>query len=131
MLGAVLLRLLPLAGLDLPGLVALGPWRLLFLCAGLPGFMACMLVFTPKEPERRGAVKGDRVSVRDFLAYLWAHKALLGRISIASTLIPTATYVVTSWMPVLMERHFGLAPASIAFCFFGLNARTYARLAVQ
>lgn len=111
-LGALLLRLLPPVGLNLPGMMALDPWRLLFLCAGLPGFVACMLVFTLKEPERRGAVKGDRVSIRDFLAYLWTHKALLGRISIASTLVPTATYGVTAWMPALLERQFGLAPAS-------------------
>lgn len=111
-LGALLLRMLPPSGLYLPGFMALDPWRLLFLTAGLPGFVACLLVLTLKEPERRGSVQGDHVSFRDFLGYLWTHKALLSRISIASTLAPTATFGVTAWIPALLERQFGLAPAS-------------------
>lgn len=114
-LGALLLSLLPPSGLSLFGTVSLEAWRLLFLCAGLPGILACLLILTIREPERRGVVRGVNISVPDLLRYLWAHKALLGRISIASTMLSTAAYGVTPWMPALLERQFSLTPANSGF----------------
>ncbi|WP_340313932.1 MFS transporter [Rhizorhabdus argentea] len=114
LLGGALLSLIPPAGLDMAGLIKLEPWRLLFLFAGLPGLFGCLLMLTIKEPKRRNAVPGDNVSLGAFLSYVWAHKALLIRISVASTLMATAGYGTAAWAPTLLERRFGLPPASTA-----------------
>ncbi|WP_340318098.1 MFS transporter [Rhizorhabdus argentea] len=110
--GALLLGMLPAAGLNFGAIVSLEPWRLLFLCAGMPGIFACLLIWTIKEPKRRGGVEGTSASIRNFLSYIWNHKALLARISIASTLMATAGSALLGWMPTLLERKFQIVPAS-------------------
>lgn len=112
LLGGLLLSLIPSAGLSLGGMMNLKPWRLLFLFAGLPGLFACLLMLTIREPARRGAIAGDVVSFREFLGYVWKHKALLIRISAAGTLAAMAGYGAGAWAPTLLERRFHLPPAS-------------------
>lgn len=114
-LGGALLQLIPPIGLDLGGLITLEPWRLLFLCAGLPGIFACLLMLTIQEPVRRGLLAGNATSIRDFLDYVWKNLALLGRISAAGTLAALAGYGAGAWAPTLLERRFGLPPASTAW----------------
>ncbi|MEJ7926283.1 MFS transporter [Sphingobium sp. AN641] len=114
-LGGALLQRIPPIGLDLGGLITLEPWRLLFLFAGLPGIFACLLMLTIQEPVRRGMVSGETASIRDFLDYAWKNIALLGRISAAGTLAALAGYGSGAWAPTLLERRFGLPPASTAW----------------
>lgn len=115
LLGGMLLSLIPASGLSLAGLLTLEPWRLLFLFAGMPGLFACLLMLTIREPARRDVVAGDAATVRAFLAYIWAHKGLLIRISAAGTLAATAGYGAGAWAPTLLQRNFGLSPASTAW----------------
>lgn len=111
LLGGLLLSQIPAAGLNLGGFLALEPWRLLFLFAGLPGLFACLLMLTMREPPRRGVAASDAASVRDFLGYVWQHKGLLIRISASGTLAATAGYGAGAWAPTLLQRNFGMSAA--------------------
>ncbi|MEC3909496.1 MFS transporter [Sphingobium sp. CR2-8] len=113
LLGGLLLQVIPSAGLSLGG-VGFAPWRLLFLFAGLPGLLACLLMLTVREPRRRGVGSGEVASITDFLDYVWKHKALLIRISAAGTLAATVAFGTAAWVPTLLERRFGLAPSYMA-----------------
>ncbi|MEJ7935456.1 MFS transporter [Sphingobium sp. AN558] len=115
LLGGLLLSQIPAAGLNLGGFQNLEPWRLLFLFAGLPGLFACLLMLTMREPTRRGAVANNVASIRDFLGYVWRNKGLLVRISASGTLAAMAGYGAGAWAPTLLQRNFGLSPASTAW----------------
>ncbi len=115
LLGGMLLSLIPATGLSLGGLTTLEPWRLLFLFAGMPGLFACLLMLTIREPARRDVVAGEEASIRAFLAYVWAYKGLLIRISAAGTLAATAGYGAGAWAPTMLQRNFGLSPAATAW----------------
>lgn len=112
LLGGLVLSQIPPIGLSLGGFIMLEPWRVLFLFAGLPGLLACMLMLTIKEPARRGVAVGDGASIRDFLGYAWRNKALLIRISAAGTIAAMAGYGAGAWAPTLLQRNFGIPAAS-------------------
>lgn len=114
LLGGLLLNLIPPTGMSLAGLGSFEPWRLLFLFAGVPGILGCLIVLTIREPQRTGQISSGNASIGAFFRFIWTHKALLIPISVASTLAATAGYGAAAWLPTLFERRFGVLPESSA-----------------
>jgi MFS family permease len=72
------------SGWSVPVVGAVRPWQLVFFIVGLPGALLAVLLYTMREPTRKGArvtkaangkAKGAEVPLRDVIAYMrknWA-----------------------------------------------------------
>ena len=113
--------------LDLPGLVALAPWRRVFVLVAIPGLAAAVLLALVPEPARRERLPGtgDAVPLRVVARYVWerrrAYAALIGGDALRSTLHNG----VIAWLPTFFVRTHGETPASaglrvgLALALFG------------
>jgi len=87
-------------------------WRTAFVVIGLPGILLAVFTrFTVREPERgatdSGAVDTARYSVREAIAYLFAHESFLAYI-LGSSLFVFAGTAIDSWAPLFLMRVHGL-----------------------
>lgn len=122
-IGGLILESLPPAGLELPVLGQMDNWRWLFIFAGLPGFAVAVILFTVREPARRGQIGAgpDTVSppIADVLAYLRTHAATFSRILVYPSILAVVGYGSLSWAPALLERRFDM-PGSQSGQIIGL-----------
>lgn len=115
-IGALMLRIIPKAGLDLPLLGLQAPWRIAFLLAGMPGLVLAFLLLTVREPERRevrlasemGETIAEDSAIRHVRANMMAYMPLFA--------IPSAMaivgYTAMNWAPAFFARRFNLPPTS-------------------
>jgi MFS family permease len=97
---------------DVPLVGTLAAWRLTFLIVGIPGILVALLVFTVREPLRRGVIvdangSAARLSPGEILAEVrrrW--QSVLG-ISTATIFQAMGNYAVGAWLPVYFERAHG------------------------
>lgn len=102
----------------LPLLGSLAPWRLTFLCVGLPGLLvAALLALTVREPRRLGA--GDKAAPGEFTAFLRAHPAALASHFGGMSLVALVMYGAMAWIPQFLHRTYGM-PVPQAGLWFGI-----------
>ncbi len=110
----------------LPIVGAVRPWQTVFFIVGLPGLALAFLMYTVKEPVRRGlrfvkAVDGTRRAVqaplRDVFRYFSENKATLICHNVGFTLSTLTSY--TTWGPTLFIRNYGWSAAQ-AGVLYGL-----------
>ncbi|WP_202842587.1 MFS transporter [Luteimonas saliphila] len=85
-------------------------WQRVMVMVGLPGVVLAALVFTFREPPRRGvavANGGDEGLLRIFLRANWR---LIGLMLVCFSALALCGYSLTSWVPTYLSRHFGWAP---------------------
>lgn len=99
----------------LPFFPTVSPWRSVLLVLGIPGTFICVLLFTVREPVRRGeqVPEADRrrliAALSDFLALRRTIGPLLG----AMALMSAGDFALLNWVPSLLSRVYHLAPADI------------------
>ena len=108
--GGFLLRELPPRGIILAG-QAFAPWQAVFLFTGLSGLLVVALTTTIREPARVVATDTAGPSVKRTFHYMWRHRAVLGRISLASALMAMVGYGTSAWLPAYFERKFFIPPS--------------------
>lgn len=110
----------------LPIVGAVRPWQTVFFIVGLPGLALAVLMYTVKEPVRRGlrfvkAEDGIRRAVqaplRDVFRYFAENKATLICHNVGFTLSTLTSY--TTWGPTLFIRNYGWSAAQ-AGVLYGL-----------
>lgn len=109
-LGGMLLRVLSPNGLVILGVVALKPWQGLFLLAGLPGFVAALLLLTVREPARREREVEHPVPMRVFFEHIVARRQAFFRAFGANALATVVGYGILAWAPALFDRRFAITP---------------------
>jgi len=94
--------------LTLPILGTIASWRATFLLVGLPGLLFVLVVYTIREPMRRGLIQsaagGTHLPLREAIAQMklrW--ESLLG-ISFAMVFQSMCTYGLISWGPQFFQR---------------------------
>ena len=109
-LGALIARLIPDAGLSLPGVGLMSPWRVTFLVAGAPGLLLALLLFTVREPARRDAAAAllskAGAGWGDFLAHLKRHFATFSRVLTYPGVVAVVGYGTLAWAPTFFDRRF-------------------------
>lgn len=118
-LGAFVIKLIIAAPpVVLPLLGSIEAWRLTFLWVAAPGLAVAALLFTVREPYRRGrtlqvaAGRGD--GFVPFLAtHRWAISAHIGGMSLISLFM----YGLMAWTPTFFARTYGLSPADAGLGF--------------
>ncbi len=109
------------ATVSLPLVGALEAWQLTFVLVGLPGFVVGALIWTIREPARRGALNASETPTAlpfaEVLNYLAQHRriyvAMLGSIALLALL----GYGTMTWYVEMLLRRFGGDRASVGPAF--------------
>ncbi|HUJ46240.1 MAG TPA: MFS transporter [Rhizomicrobium sp.] len=116
--GTVIYLLQGTPSLTLPVLGTLHTWQLVFIAVGLPGLLVAILMFTLKEPERRGRIAKDGVHVgvpvrevvRFYLDNIETYWPMFA--ALAFNIIPAIGLII--WGPEYIRRSFGWSTAQFA-----------------
>lgn len=104
----------------------LAPWRLTLIMVGGPGLVLALLfyLFTNEPPRRniRNPAHVDGGRFVDFLRELREQRGLYGPLFLANAGFGFFVYSMLSWVPTIMVRGFGLAPARAGIIAGGVMA---------
>lgn len=104
--GAVIGYATQLGNVELPIVGVLSPWRLALFMIGLPGILFALLMFTFREPVRRGR-KATKAAAKGLMPYLKANWKLYGSLLIGFSFAGMAAGGLIAWAPTYMTRQFG------------------------
>jgi MFS family permease len=112
---------------DLPLVGAVRPWQVIFFIVGLPGVLLALLVYTVKEPVRRGAIAraGKRaapVPFREVLRYLSANRRTFLCHNIGFALLSFSSYGTSAWVPTFFVRTHGWTEARAGIVYGSIVA---------
>ncbi len=113
--GAIIHFLENVPPLHLPVIGTLKTWQMTFLLVGLPGLVVSALVFTLKEPFRRGRLMktGGKdgqlasVPVREVLRFLYDNRGVYGPMMLGLAFNTVLSIGSLSWGPAFYGRTFG------------------------
>jgi MFS family permease len=101
---------------QLPLVGATRPWQVVFFIVGLPGVALALLMYTVREPLRRGAkfvIAADgttrvaQVPLREVLAYLKENRQTFLCHNIGFALLSFSSYGSSAWIPTFLQRNHG------------------------
>ena len=106
--------------LVLPLVGELRAWQTSFLAVGLPGLLIAALMFTVREPARRGRIEtgGDGISIPDAARFLVDRWRVYGSLIVGKTVL-TITGYSQFWIPALFARTWGWSIPDVGL-YFGL-----------
>ncbi|WP_240653179.1 MFS transporter [Sphingomonas crocodyli] len=107
-------------GVSLPFHGPAQPWQLVMMMVGLPGFILAFLVFTFKEPARRGVAKVEAAKGA-MGAFLRGNAKLVTLMLIGTSALAICGYSMTNWVPTFIERQYGMKPASYGLWLSAMN----------
>ena len=115
-----------LAGFDnisLPLFGEIFPWQLTFFIVGLPGLLLALLVYTLREPVRRGIsdpnahTESIGRSLSRFGTFFRQHWVTFTTLVSSFTILVLVAYANFAWMPTFLRRTFGLDQAEVAWIY--------------
>lgn len=108
-----------LGQLTLPVLGNVHGWQLTFFLVGIPGLIISLLMFTVREPVRKGLqnAAATGMPVADVLRFFWENGRALGShiIGVAIFIIPV--YGLNIWGPTYLIRTFGYTRPEAGWSF--------------
>lgn len=110
--GGVMGTLHGLPAFQFPIIGPLEAWRVAFLIVGLPGLALCVLVWTVREPRRRGALRKAgaqvrSVPLREVLSYVALHRATYVTHFLGFGLLCLLINGMALWTPTFLIRLHG------------------------
>lgn len=98
-----------------PYLGALQPWQVVFLVAGLPGFLIMLMMLRIREPARKLAAKdtAERMPFAQVWQTFVEHRDFYGNFYAGMALLVIVLYAFPAWMPAMLMRRFGASPAEV------------------
>ena len=116
---------------DLPVVRETRPWQVIFFIVGLPGILLAMLVYTIREPVRRGiklfkAADGRmrvvQVPLKQVFNYIFENKGTFICHNVGFALLSFSSYGSTSWVPTFLARTHGWTGAKPGLVFGAIVA---------
>ena len=113
----------------IPLLGAMASWRVTFLIVGIPGLLFALLVYTIREPERRGLLRTregrpTQLSFQQTLAEMGSRWQSVAGLSLGAIFQSSCAYALLSWTPAFFQRqhawtagHSGRVLAAILLTF--------------
>ncbi len=103
--------------LTLPFVGEIRPWQLVFFIVGLPGLLMTLLLFTIREPLRRGAhAQAGRehaaLPLSEVVAYLRENWQTIAYHHIGFALLAFASYGISAWIPAFLQRTHAMSARS-------------------
>ena len=99
----------------LPLIGDMRPWQLIFFLVGFPGIAVALLMFTVREPVRRGVkakTSGER-TMRETWKHIGANKNTIFCHNLGIALLTMATYGTAAWLPTFFVRTHGWTAGQI------------------
>ncbi len=116
MIGGGVIDLIAKAGeMRLPIVGVLEPWQQTFVLVGAPGLLIAALFLIVREPPRHGVVSTGVQS--GVLKFMWARKATFYTMILAFSVFGMAGISYLSWMPAVLIRTHGWAPAQVGVAY--------------
>ena len=98
-------------------------WQMVFFAVGFPGLLLALLMFTVKEPVRRGLQAGAASPpLRDVFAWVKKERATFLCHNLGIALITFSSYGSTAWLPTFFIRHHHWSAAHIGKSYGSLTA---------
>ena len=100
---------------SLPIVAAMAPWRAVLVLLGLPGLAIVALLFTVREPERRGraSATGAALPLKAVIAGFIQRGPVLLPLYLAVATAGIGEFSLQNWTPALLSRKFGFTPGQI------------------
>lgn len=111
---------------DLPLVGATRPWQVIFFIVGLPGVLLALLVYSIREPARRGikllkaadgTMKAAQVPLKEVFAYIFENKLTFLCHNVGFALLSFSSYGSSSWIPTFLTRNHGWTGAKPGLVF--------------
>ena len=121
LVGGAVINLISQAGpVELPFVGLLRPWQLAFLAVGLPGLLVGALMFSVKEPPRRGTSmatesRAGRVSIREVITFMRGEWRFFASIFVGLSMIGMVIIAILSWAPTYFIRLHGWSAGEVGF----------------
>ncbi|HYL73112.1 MAG TPA: MFS transporter [Bryobacteraceae bacterium] len=89
----------------LPIVGSVRPWQVIFLAVGLPGLLVALLLYTVREPVRRGIVShASGIPFSQVFRYMMENKWTFLSHNIGFGLLSLASYAAGAWVPEYFRR---------------------------
>jgi MFS family permease len=97
-------------------------WQFVFIVTGAPGVLLPLLLLSVREPARRGLIQtsaagggaaSQKVPLRDVLKFMIKGGHFYSRHFLAMAMMSMLGYSVGQWLPEVMSRTYGIAPAEV------------------
>lgn len=109
-------------GVQWPLLGDLEAWQRVMVMVGLPGVVLAALVFTFREPPRRGIAAAQSEDRSLLLTFLRTNWRLVGLMLLCFSALALCGYSLTSWVPTYITRRFGWEPMQYGPALSAMNA---------
>jgi MFS family permease len=107
------MAVLPKEGMVVPLLGLMPPWRLVFLIIGLPGLVMALLIWTIREPLRRGRRNLGQTSLKEALRFMRERWRFYAPFFSAFLIMQIALSALGAWGAAYMMRKFGLSISQV------------------
>jgi MFS family permease len=123
---------------DLPVIGATRPWQVIFFVVGMPGVLLALLMYTIKEPMRRGirliqaadgTMKRTQVPLKEVYEYVLKNRTTFLCHTIGFALLSFSSYGSSAWIPEFYKRLHGWSSAR-AGIIYGLIVMIFSTLGV-
>lgn len=94
-----------------PGGTVVEPWRIVFICAGLPVLLVAAMMFTFAEPERRQVAVGPAAERVNIVNYLIKEQRLMLPFLTGFSLMAICSYALIAWTPAYLSRKYAMTAA--------------------
>jgi MFS family permease len=107
------------------------PWQVIFFIVGLPGVLLALLMYTIREPLRRGlkmvrAADGTmskaQVPFRETWSYILANWKTFGCHTVGFALLSFSSYGASAWVPTMFVRIHGWSEAQAGMVYGAIVA---------
>jgi MFS family permease len=101
---------------SVPWIGATRPWQVVFFVVGLPGVLLALLMYTVKEPVRRGQrlaeaaggkARAAQVPLGEVMGYLRQNWRTFLCHNVGFALLSFSSYGSSAWIPTFFVRHYG------------------------
>jgi MFS family permease len=103
-----------MSSITLPLLGTMAPWRITFLIAAVPGIPFALLIYTLREPIRRGAIQAGgtsaRLNIAQTLREVGVRWTSVAGISLGMACQAICNYCFMAWAPTFFARTHHWAP---------------------
>ncbi len=122
--GGVIVWARELNEISLPLIGTVVPWQLSFIMIGLPGVALALLVWSLKEPARRGPHRVEDATLKAFFGFVRSHGKTFATLFASFTMLVLVAYGNFAWVPSFFMRTYGWSTAE-AGSIYGIIVATF------
>lgn len=105
--------------INVPLIGAMRPWQVVFLICGAPSIFVAFLMFTVREPVRKGtlATNRDKLSISDTFRFIYSRKRLFVCHFMGFGFLSIVGQIFAAWGPTYMIRVHSYTAQSVGIIF--------------